>query len=110
MAQTAFDTFWGNSFRTNTAEAGDTPGFADQREALLTMAGEKRQERRAQRMTWTGEGFRLTQCVKCRHQVPGERVCAAFPQGIPAEIWSNKVDHSLPYPGDNDIQFESALP
>ncbi|MCP5510235.1 MAG: hypothetical protein H7A24_00005 [Leptospiraceae bacterium] len=32
--------------------------------------------------------------------------CDAYPNGIPFEIWTNKVDHSKPYPGDNGIRFE----
>ena len=46
-------------------------------------------------------------CTFCRHlQDVVDRRCAAFPQGIPAEIWEGRNDHTEPYAGDNGIQFE----
>jgi hypothetical protein len=48
-----------------------------------------------------------TQCMSCKHfnwQVP--RTCAAFPAGIPSEIFYNRVNHDTPYSGDNGIQYE----
>ncbi|MDX2273629.1 MAG: hypothetical protein NW237_16990 [Cyanobacteriota bacterium] len=46
-----------------------------------------------------------TPCRDCRHFVwDGE--CAAFPNGIPLEIWDARNDHRQPYPGDHGIQFE----
>jgi hypothetical protein len=32
--------------------------------------------------------------------------CDAFPDGIPAEIWTGKNLHDKPYPGDHGVQFE----
>ena len=34
--------------------------------------------------------------------------CAAFPEGIPIEIWSGENDHKKQFQGDNSIQFEEA--
>ena len=31
--------------------------------------------------------------------------CPAFPEGIPEEIWTDKVSHKKPYTGDHEIQF-----
>ena len=48
-------------------------------------------------------------CVRCRHldrDLRDADVCAAFPNGIPDEIWDGENDHTEPFPGDNGIQFE----
>lgn len=46
-------------------------------------------------------------CWFCAHKFPTfKHVCAAFPNGIPAEIWHGENDHSEPYPGDGGIRFE----
>lgn len=51
-------------------------------------------------------------CSRCQHfdeMSPfGERkVCRAFSQGIPAEIWTGQNKHTSPFPGDNGIMFEA---
>lgn len=52
-------------------------------------------------------------CTYCKHLdienskfKKGGNVCAAFPDGIPDEIWLGKNDHKKPYKGDYGIQFE----
>lgn len=36
----------------------------------------------------------------------GKPRCAAFPLGIPDEIWWGRVDHEQPFPGDRGYRFE----
>ncbi len=45
-------------------------------------------------------------CGACVHWRTMRRVCKAFPDGIPMEIWMGENLHTKPYPGDNGIQFE----
>ncbi|ARA94172.1 MAG: hypothetical protein D6685_14500 [Bacteroidetes bacterium] len=49
-----------------------------------------------------------SQCLACAHlnREAEQPTCAAFEEGIPAEIWTNRHDHHQPYPGDNGIRFE----
>lgn len=35
-----------------------------------------------------------------------KRQCAAFPEGIPLEIWKGKNDHTQPFEGDGGIRYE----
>ena len=45
-------------------------------------------------------------CTFCKHlRLDAERTCAAFPQGIPIEIWVGEHDHRTAWPGDNGIRF-----
>lgn len=56
----------------------------------------------------------LPQCTGCRHALAAGRAptgqiiarCRAFPDGIPDEIYSNRVRHTRPYPGDRGIRYE----
>jgi hypothetical protein len=49
---------------------------------------------------------KMTICISCKHYGAGLR-CAAFPDGIPQEIWNTENNHSVPLPGQgNAIVFE----
>jgi len=48
-------------------------------------------------------------CSACRHLRQGSQTCAAFPDGIPPEIWQAWRGHRLPIDGDNGIQFEQMV-
>ena len=46
-------------------------------------------------------------CTFCKHLVSGvDHICAAFPNGIPPEIWEGQNDHTQSFPGDGGIQYE----
>ena len=48
-----------------------------------------------------------SQCTACTHlDREADQLCDAFPDGIPTEIWTNKVAHVTHYPGDNGIHLE----
>lgn len=54
----------------------------------------------------------MPQCLTCFHRgqpLPNDiQVCTAYPDGIPAPIVNNQVDHRDPQPGDGGIVWESA--
>lgn len=45
------------------------------------------------------------QCNMCVHHWGGG-LCEAFPEGIPQAIVIGKHDHSKPFEGDHNIQYE----
>lgn len=52
-----------------------------------------------------------SQCASCAHWSPEtSTVCPAWPQGIPHVIYLNEIDHKLPIPGDNGIQWKAKGP
>ncbi len=53
-------------------------------------------------------GFEAPQCARCAHNNE-DGTCKAFPQRIPDAIYTNRHDHTKPYPGDQGFQFELAI-
>lgn len=49
-------------------------------------------------------------CFACRHLSRDDATCAAFPDGLPVEIFEWRHDHRHPFPGDGGITFEPADP
>ena len=49
-----------------------------------------------------------TVCYYCAHwkRNDPDKMCAAFPDGVPMQIWLGDHDHREPYEGDHGIQFE----
>ena len=45
-------------------------------------------------------------CANCRHFDPGKVACAAFPQGIPADLIMGEGQHVDPVEGDRGVRFE----
>ena len=46
-------------------------------------------------------------CTFCRHvRLEPRRTCAAFPDGIPLEIWMGNNKHTLAFTGDHGVLFE----
>lgn len=48
-----------------------------------------------------------TQCLECA-LFRGLGECAAFPNGIPGDIFTGEFDHTQPHPGDGGKQFVQA--
>lgn len=49
-------------------------------------------------------------CSRCKHfdfKDLDEKICPAFPDGIPADIWCGRNDHTSPVEGDHGIQYEA---
>lgn len=46
-------------------------------------------------------------CALCIHYNVQERRCAAFPDGIPREIYDGRIDHRRSYEGDNGLRFQA---
>lgn len=48
-------------------------------------------------------------CLGCRHYewawLDDDR-CAAFPDGVPREVWLGSTPHDAPVPGDGGVRFE----
>lgn len=51
--------------------------------------------------------WRSDTCWDCRHLQLATRTCAAFPDGIPLEVWQAYRGHRAPIDGDNGIQYEA---
>lgn len=52
--------------------------------------------------------WRSDTCWDCRHLQYLSKTCAAFPAGIPLEVWQAYRAHRSPIIGDNGIQYERA--
>lgn len=46
-------------------------------------------------------------CASCIHPYPSSRACAAFPGGIPWQIFGGHHDHRKHPQGSNGIQWQS---
>ena len=60
---------------------------------------------------WWWEGNFLPDCFSCAHfrgRIKGKKICAAFPDGIPDEIFYSREEsrHRKPDEGDHGIQYE----
>lgn len=58
----------------------------------------------------------VSQCLYCQRLGRADitanasvAVCAAFPNHIPPEVWSNRFDHRKPHPDDGGLQFTPRL-
>lgn len=55
------------------------------------------------------------ECLRCAHfnddPKATKMTCAAFPEGIPEDVYMNRTLHRTPLPGDRGLQFTPrALP
>jgi excisionase family DNA binding protein len=49
----------------------------------------------------------LPNCFECKYfRGAKSGICDAFPDQIPLEIWSGKVQHNKPFTGDQGIWFQ----
>lgn len=59
----------------------------------------------------TNNGFivitHLAECNNCLHKI-SSTTCRAFPDLIPGEILSGKIQHRKGYPGDQGVRWEPA--
>lgn len=44
-------------------------------------------------------------CFMCKHYAVAGK-CEAFPNGIPSKIFYGGFEHTIPFSGDNGIQWE----
>ena len=53
------------------------------------------------------------QCLYCKNYIgrtkDGIHTCKAFPEGIPKEVFWNKIDHKNSIAGDNGILYEEDI-
>jgi excisionase family DNA binding protein len=53
----------------------------------------------------------MTPCYRCKHLLGSKAGrCTAFPDQIPELIWSGKLQHTEPFPGDQGIHFQLSTP
>jgi hypothetical protein len=66
-----------------------------------------KKERVLERWLDGGAGEYIPICNNCVHVMRSAPAikCSAYPEGIPIEILTGKVDHHKPYKGDHGIQF-----
>lgn len=51
----------------------------------------------------------FSQCLDCKHfdfNNESKNICSAFPNGIPDDIFWNKITHTQNIDNDNGIKFE----
>ena len=51
----------------------------------------------------------FSQCLDCKNFIDKSNdlfICKAFPQGIPSDIFWNKISHTDPIDGDGGVRFQ----